>query len=122
MALSGGPVKLSRGRKVLLVLLVLVVTGSVIIYLNEKHGRREPLVIEGKTIYPTYTTFDVAFREKMISENENLKLKEFSFVDDSGNFHRNVDLTDKVISKNADCTFGCGIFEFEKKSENHGIV
>lgn len=51
--------KLSRGWKVFLVLLISVVAGSVIIYLNNKYGQRGPLVIEGlviegKTIYPTY--------------------------------------------------------------------
>jgi SAM-dependent methyltransferase len=50
-----------------------------------------------------------------MGENENLKLEEFSFVDDSGNLHRKVDLTDKIVNENAGCTFGCGIFEFEKK-------
>ncbi|MCX7815977.1 MAG: DUF268 domain-containing protein [Syntrophales bacterium] len=39
----------------------------------------------------------------------------FSFVDDSGDLHKNVALTDELIHKNLGCHYGCGIFELTKK-------
>jgi SAM-dependent methyltransferase len=42
-------------------------------------------------------------------------LKAFHFVDDKGDLHENVVLTDEVIRNNAGCNFGCGIFELLKK-------
>jgi len=34
----------------------------------------------------------------------------FSYVDDAGDFHPNVELTEEVVRGNCGCTFGCGIF------------
>ncbi len=38
----------------------------------------------------------------------------FSYVDDAGKLHENVELSNKDISQNLDCHYGCGIFEFRK--------
>ncbi|MBM4162924.1 MAG: DUF268 domain-containing protein [Lentisphaerae bacterium] len=43
------------------------------------------------------------------------ELDEFSYVDDAGNFHANVQLTPERIIDNCGCDYGCGIFEFRKK-------
>jgi len=42
------------------------------------------------------------------------EIQSFSFVDDSGNFHKNIELTKSMIDKNLDCTYGCGIFILKK--------
>jgi len=38
----------------------------------------------------------------------------FSFVDDEGDLHEDVDLTDQGVETNFGCTYGCGIFELTK--------
>jgi hypothetical protein len=40
-----------------------------------------------------------------------LKLLNFSFVDDAGDLHTNVLLNTEKISTNCECNYGCGIFE-----------
>lgn len=42
-------------------------------------------------------------------------LKAFSFVDDAGKLHTDVELTPELISGNCGCHYGCGIFELVKK-------
>ena len=41
-------------------------------------------------------------------------LRNFSYVDDRGDLHENVDLTDESIDSSCGCRYGCGIFELEK--------
>jgi SAM-dependent methyltransferase len=43
------------------------------------------------------------------------KLELFSFVDDFGDFHENIDLTNDKINSNCECYYGCGIFELTKR-------
>jgi hypothetical protein len=38
----------------------------------------------------------------------------FSFVDDKGDLHKNVDMNNKEVDRNFDCYYGCGIFEMTK--------
>jgi hypothetical protein len=38
----------------------------------------------------------------------------FSYVDDAGNLHENVELSDEDISRNLNCYYSCGIFELKK--------
>ena len=42
-------------------------------------------------------------------------LLSFSYIDDTGNFHEEVKLTDHDIKNNFGCTYGCGIFILLKK-------
>jgi len=42
------------------------------------------------------------------------QIDQFSFVNDQGNLHENVSLTDTNIRNNFGCVFGCGIFEMTK--------
>lgn len=42
-------------------------------------------------------------------------LMSFSYVDDKGDFHKSIDLTDDIINRNCDCIYGCGIFILRKK-------
>lgn len=43
------------------------------------------------------------------------ELQSFYFVDDKGNLHRNVILTEELIASNCGCNYGCGIFILKKK-------
>lgn len=42
------------------------------------------------------------------------KLRNFSFVDDLGDLHENVELSDDRLANEFGCHYGCGIFELEK--------
>lgn len=48
-----------------------------------------------------------------IFENK-FSVEHFSYIDDKTNFFENVILTPDLISKNAGCEWGCGIFELKK--------
>jgi len=41
-------------------------------------------------------------------------IDQFSFVDDKGNLHENVSITDIDANNNFNCVYGCGIFEMTK--------
>jgi hypothetical protein len=43
------------------------------------------------------------------------QLRNFSYVDDSGDLHENVVLEDSLLAKDYGCHYGCGIFELEKR-------
>jgi hypothetical protein len=45
---------------------------------------------------------------------EKFILKNFSYVDDLGELHENVILTEQEISDNFGCHYGCGIFELSR--------
>lgn len=47
---------------------------------------------------------------------ERFELESFSYVDDAGVFHENVALSEEFVAANCDCDYGCGIFEFRRKS------
>ena len=42
------------------------------------------------------------------------EIESFSFVDDSGDLHKNIALSSDLIESNCNCNFGCGIFEMRK--------
>ena len=44
------------------------------------------------------------------------ELVEFSYVDDGGDFHAKVALTPERVADNCGCDYGCGIFEFRRKT------
>ena len=46
---------------------------------------------------------------------QNYTLISFSYVDDNGVFFRDISLNAENIKTNLGCSFGCGIFEWEKK-------
>lgn len=46
--------------------------------------------------------------------NGRFELIKFSYVDDKGDFHENIDLNSENIRNNCGCYYGCGIFEFRK--------
>lgn len=46
---------------------------------------------------------------------DNFDVYKFSYVDEMGDLHEDVILTEEMINNNCDCNFGCGIFELIKK-------
>jgi SAM-dependent methyltransferase len=42
------------------------------------------------------------------------KLRNFSYVDDRGDLHENVNLMEDLLASDFGCHYGCGIFELEK--------
>jgi len=46
---------------------------------------------------------------------KKFKIKTFSYVNDKGDFFKNVELTQENINTNFGCVFGCGIFDLIKK-------
>jgi hypothetical protein len=47
--------------------------------------------------------------------NGTFEVQSFSYVDDAGNFHEQVELTQEGVATNFGCQFGCGIFILKKK-------
>jgi SAM-dependent methyltransferase len=43
------------------------------------------------------------------------EIENFSYVDDNGDLHKNMELNDELIELNFNCNYGCGIFELIKK-------
>lgn len=51
---------------------------------------------------------------------KGFELESFSYVDDKGDFHENIPLTQSLIDTNCGCDFGCGIFTLRNRSpEGH---
>jgi hypothetical protein len=46
--------------------------------------------------------------------SDKFRIECFSFVDDQGHLHEAVPLHQAEVTKNFDCTYGCGIFEMTK--------
>jgi len=47
--------------------------------------------------------------------SENFYVQSFSYIDDKGDFHKNIELSQSAVKNNLGCNFGCGIFELIKK-------
>lgn len=62
--------------------------------------------------FNAHRVFSVSFLLECLSGK--YALDQFSFVDDQGELHENVTITDKDLKKNFDCRYGCGIFEMTK--------
>jgi SAM-dependent methyltransferase len=41
-------------------------------------------------------------------------IKSFSFIDDKGDLHENIELTSEKINSNCNCHYGCGVFVLQK--------
>ena len=48
--------------------------------------------------------------------SENFDIDQFSYVDDKGDLHENVMITEDNIKNDYGCVYGCGIFEMTKKT------
>lgn len=65
-----------------------------------------------KVEFNAHRIFSVKYLIKLLSELFEIKL--FSYVDDIGDFHENVEITKNNIDLNFSCNFGCGIFILQK--------
>lgn len=46
--------------------------------------------------------------------NNKFEVLNFSYVDDKGDLHKDVPLTNELLQNNCNCNYGCGIFELRK--------
>jgi hypothetical protein len=83
--------------------LINMLTKGGILYLSVPVG---PQRIE----FNAHRVFDVKTICNM-TERIGGDIKSFSYVDDIGNFHKDIDLKKDVDNSNFGCSYGCGIFE-----------
>jgi SAM-dependent methyltransferase len=62
--------------------------------------------------FNAHRVFSVAYLLKVLEGK--FKVRRFSFVDDGGDLHEDVELSSDLVSSNARCHYGCGIFELTK--------
>jgi len=62
--------------------------------------------------FNAHRVFSVPFLWNILKEYYHLK--SFSYVDDAGDLHENVEFTDRSIENSFSCKYGCGIFELQK--------
>lgn len=62
--------------------------------------------------YNAHRVFSIAYLLKIF--NSHYQVDNFSFVDDKGDLHENVELKGNDITNNFNCKYGCGIFELTK--------
>ncbi len=63
--------------------------------------------------FNAHRIFSLAFLISLIPDN--FILDNFSYVDDMGNFHSNVNINKIDINSNLNCKYGCAIFELTRK-------
>ena len=62
--------------------------------------------------FNAHRVFDLEYLLNLF--NPHYKIDFFSYVDDAGDFHESVELSDQSIKNNFGCQFGFGIFEMTK--------
>jgi len=63
--------------------------------------------------FNAHRVFSILTISNMV-DDANCKIENFSYVDDSGNFHKNIVLNVATIDSSFNCSYGCGIFEIRK--------
>ena len=63
--------------------------------------------------FNAHRVFSVAYLLKMLSDDYTID--SFSFVDDEGDLHAQVELSPSAIADNFSCHYGCGIFILTKR-------
>jgi len=63
--------------------------------------------------FNAHRVFSVGYLMKILSQD--FEIKSFSYVNDEGDFFENVELTEKNVSLNYNCYYGCGIFILQKR-------
>lgn len=63
--------------------------------------------------FNAHRVFSLSYVTQLLSEEYSIS--SFSFVDDAGEFHEDIPLTDSLIASNCGCHYGCGIFILKKK-------
>jgi SAM-dependent methyltransferase len=67
-----------------------------------------PLRIE----FNAHRVFSLAYLLRLFKDR--FKIEYFSYVDDNGDLHKHITLTDELIKNNCRCFYGCAIFELRK--------
>jgi len=62
--------------------------------------------------FNAHRVFSMAYLMECFAEKYHVN--QFSFVDDQGDLHENVPITEASINDNFGCAYGCGIFEMTK--------
>lgn len=65
--------------------------------------------------FNAHRVFSVRFLLQLVENGFNVE--RFSFVDDNGDLHDDVPLSEKLADDNYGCSYGCGIFELRKRGE-----
>lgn len=63
--------------------------------------------------FNAHRIFSLKYLFEMVSAD--FVIKSFSFVDDNGDFHNNIELTETIVNTSCGCNHGCGIFVLLKK-------
>ena len=63
--------------------------------------------------FNAHRIFNLNYLIKWVSRDFNINT--FSYVDDNGDFHEDIQLSDELISINCNCHHGCAIFVLSKK-------
>jgi SAM-dependent methyltransferase len=63
--------------------------------------------------FNAHRIFSIKYLMEIFTDRFNIE--RFSFVDDQGDFHENIVLSEKSIESNFNCNHGCGVFELIKK-------
>lgn len=86
--------------------LVQVLEPGGILYLSTPMGPQRTEFNAHRVLSPRYV-LELAARHSM-------SLIGFSYVDDQGDFHENVEVTESGLDNHFGCTYGCGIYELRK--------
>ena len=62
--------------------------------------------------FNAHRVFSMRYLLRLFKDKYNID--HFSFVDDKGHLHKNIEINNEGIDKNFDCHFGCAIFEMTK--------
>lgn len=63
--------------------------------------------------FDAHRVFSVRYLLDMVEPG--YAVERFSYVDDAGDLHEDVQLADERVERNFDCRYGCGIFELVKR-------
>ena len=63
--------------------------------------------------FNAHRVFSLSYLQNLLSGE--FDISSFSYVNDAGEFHEDIHLTDEMIAQNCHCNYGCGIFILTKK-------
>jgi hypothetical protein len=68
----------------------------------------------GAVEFNAHRTFSV--RGLLDAVSAGFDVEGFSFIDDQGELHEGIELSDEQVAANYGCRWGCGILELRKKT------
>lgn len=69
---------------------------------------------EQRIEFNAHRVFSISYLLEMFADK--FVIKSFSYVDDGGELHKDIELSIDLIKSNCNCNYGCGIFELVKVS------